>query len=78
MNYRANRIPICITNGKIVKKSDGTNRFCKDYRKLNRITRFDAVPIGNPDKIFARLSKAKYFSKLDLSKGYWQIPVKKI
>lgn len=61
----------------IVKKSDGTNRFCIDYRKLNRITRFDAEPIGNPDEIFARLSKGTYFSKLDLSKGYWQIPVKK-
>ena len=61
----------------IVKKSDGTNRFCIDYRKLNRITRFDAEPIGNPDEIFAKLSKGKFFSKLDLSKGYWQIPVKK-
>ena len=61
----------------IVKKSDGTNRFCIHYRKLNRITRIDAEPIGNPDEIFAKLSKGKYFSKLDLSKGYWKIPVKK-
>lgn len=61
----------------IVKKKDGTNRFCIDYRKVNRVTQFDAEPIGNPEEIFARLSKGKFFSKLDLSKGYWQIPVKK-
>ena len=60
-----------------VKKSDGSNRFCIDYRKLNRITQFDAEPVGNPDEIFARLSKGRFFSKVDLSKGYWQIPVKR-
>ena len=61
----------------IVKKSDGSNRFCIDYRKLNRITQFDAEPIEYPDEIFFRLSKGRFFSKLDLSKGYWQIPVKR-
>ena len=39
----------------IVEKSDGTNR-CIDYRKLNRITRFDAEPIGNPDDLFGLLA----------------------
>ena len=53
----------------MVKKPDGSNRFCIDYRKLNRITQFDAEPVGNPDEIFARLSKGRYFTKLDLSKG---------
>lgn len=61
----------------IVKKKDGTNRFCIDYRKVNRITQFDAESIGNPEAIFVRLSKGKFFSKLDPSKGYWQIPMKK-
>ena len=51
----------------IVKKTDGSNRFCIDYRKLNRITVFDAEPIGNPDVIFTRLGKSKYFTKLDLA-----------
>ena len=60
----------------IVKKSDGTNRFCCDFCKLNQITVFDAEPIGNPDELFARLSKSKYFTKIDLSKAYWQIKVK--
>ena len=61
----------------IVKKKDGTNRFCIDHRKVNRITQFDAEPIGNPEEIFARLSKGKFFSKFDHSKGNWQNPMKK-
>ena len=60
----------------IVKKVDGSNRFCIDYRRLNRITVFDAEPIGNPDVIFKRLRKSKYFTKLNLAKGYWQIKMK--
>ena len=61
----------------IVKKADGSNRFCCDFRKLNKITVFDAEPMGNPDELFAKMSKSRYFTKLDLSKGYWQIKVKK-
>lgn len=61
----------------IVKKPDGSNRFCIDFRKLNRITEFDAEPIGNPDDIFARLTNAKFLTKIDLSKGYFQISVNK-
>ena len=60
----------------IVKKSDGSNRFFVDYRKLNRITIFDAEPVGNADQIFTKLTKGKYFTKLDLTKGYWQIKMK--
>ena len=60
----------------IVKKSDGSNRFCVDYRKLNRITIFDAEPVGNADQIFTKLKKGKYFTKLDLTKGCWQIKMK--
>ncbi|KAH3717167.1 hypothetical protein DPMN_059947 [Dreissena polymorpha] len=59
----------------IVKKPDGTNRFCVDFRKLNQVTVFDAEPMPCQDDIFARLSHCRYFSRIDLSKGYWQIPV---
>ena len=59
----------------LVRKPDGSNRFCIDFRLLNRITVFDAEPLPNPDEIFANLSGSKFFSKLDLSKGYWQIPL---
>ena len=59
----------------LVNKRDGTNRFCVDFRKLNKITVFDAEPIPSQEEIFTRLANDHYFTKLDLSKGYWQIPV---
>ena len=61
----------------IVKKPDGSNRICIDYRKLNKISVFDPEPMVKADDLFQKLGRAKYFTKLDLSKGYWQIPVKK-
>ena len=57
----------------MVKKPDGSIRFCVDYRKLNRITVFDAEPMTSANDIYAKLYGDKYFSKIDLSKGYWQI-----
>ena len=59
----------------MVKKKDGRNRPVIDFRRLNKITVFDAEPMPNVDDIYARLSSAKYFSKLDFCKGYWQIPM---
>lgn len=59
----------------LVTKKDGSTRFCIDFRSLNKITEFDAEPIPDPEEIFCRLSGASYFTKIDLAKGYWQIPV---
>jgi len=60
-----------------VKKKDGSNRLCLDFRKINKITVFDAEPMPNQGAIMAKISNGKYFSKIDLSKGYWQIPLDK-
>ncbi|XP_062602901.1 uncharacterized protein LOC134264647 [Saccostrea cucullata] len=57
----------------IARKKDGTNRFCIDFRKLNSVTVFDAEPMPNPDSIFSKLTGKKFISKIDLSKGYWQV-----
>ncbi len=59
----------------IVKKPDGTNRICIDYRKINRVTLFDSEPTPVPSDIFVKIAKAQYVSTIDLSKGYWQIPM---
>ena len=59
----------------LVSKKDGTYRPCVDFRKLNKITVFDPEPMPNPEDLFIKLSDSKYFSKLDLSKGYWQVPM---
>ncbi|KAJ8020220.1 hypothetical protein HOLleu_39750 [Holothuria leucospilota] len=58
-----------------LRKTDGTLRNCVDMRKLNQVTIFDAEPIPNQEEIFSQLSKDIYFTKIDLSKGYWQIPM---
>ncbi|XP_038054655.1 uncharacterized protein LOC119726874 [Patiria miniata] len=60
----------------LVPKSDGSLRFCIDYRKLNSVTIFDPEPIPNIEDLFSKISKGTWFTKLDLSKGYWQIPIK--
>ena len=51
------------------------DRTCVDYRKLNKVTVADSEPMTTVEDLFHRLKKSKYFSKIDLSKGYWQIPV---
>jgi len=61
----------------LVKKKDGTNRPVVDFRKVNKVTIFDAEPMPRVDDIYARLANAKYFSTLDFCKGYWQIPMAK-
>ena len=61
----------------IVKKKDNTNRFCIDFRTLNKIKVFDAEPMPNMEEIFTKKAGHKYISKLDLTKGYWQIPLTK-
>ena len=60
----------------LVRKSDGSNRPVVDFRLLNKATVFNAEPMPNPEAIFASLSGDKFFSKLDFTKGYWQIPMK--
>ena len=59
----------------LVKKKDQTFRFCIDLRALNRITMFDAEPMPNIKGLFSKLSGHKFFSRLDLSKGFWQVPL---
>ena len=57
----------------LVSKKDGSVRFCIDFRKLNKVTEFDAEPMPNMEEIINRMSGHKHFTKMDLSKGYWQV-----
>ena len=59
----------------LVKKKDGSLRMCVDYRRLNSATRSDAYPMPRIDDLIDRLGQAKYITALDLTRGYWQMPV---
>ncbi|EEC06389.1 polyprotein of retroviral origin, putative, partial [Ixodes scapularis] len=59
----------------LVKKPEGSYRVCIDFRRLNDILVPDAEPIPRIEDVFAEVGNKVYFSKLDLSKGYWEIPL---
>ena len=58
-----------------VKKATGEMRLCVDFRALNEITVRNRYPLPLIDELLDKLKGAKYFSKLDLASGYFQIRV---
>jgi len=50
-------------------------RICGDYRDLNNHTKADAEPLPLPEEILDQLQGSRIFSKMDLLKGFNQIPV---
>ena len=63
------------SNAVIVRKKDGSIRFCVDFRKLNNKTIKDAHAIPRVEESLHILAGSKYFSKLDLRSGYWQVEI---
>ena len=58
-----------------VKKPGGGLRFCVDYRALNAITRKDRYPLPLIQETLNNLSKAKWFTKLDVSAAFHKIRI---
>ena len=59
----------------LARKKDGALRLCIDYRWLNAVSQADSYPMPRVDELIDRLGKAKYITTLDLTRGYWQVPM---
>ena len=59
----------------VVNKADGGHRVCGDFRRLNTVTEDDKYPVKTLSDFNNNLNGKTVFSKIDLLKGYHQIPV---
>jgi hypothetical protein len=58
-----------------VKKKDGTQWMCIDYRSLNEVTIKNTYPLPWIKDLFDQMKGASVFSKIDLRSGYHQLRI---
>jgi hypothetical protein len=59
----------------MVKKPDGSWQCCGNYHRLNNVTVPDTYPLPNMVDVSSRVAGCSIFTKIDLRKGYYQIPI---
>ncbi|XP_076061528.1 uncharacterized protein LOC143037281 [Oratosquilla oratoria] len=57
----------------LVPKPDGSMRLCVDYRRVNAVTEADGYPLPRIDDVIDDVGSARWVTKLDLLKGYYQV-----
>ena len=57
----------------LVRKKDGTLRFCIDFRKLNARTKKYSFPLPRMQETMESMVGARFFSSMDLKSGFWQV-----
>ena len=57
----------------LVRKKDGSLRFCIDFCKLNERTKKDAYPLPRMQEQMESMVGARHFSCIDLKSGFWQV-----
>ena len=60
-----------------IKKKNGSIRLCVDYRKLNAVTEEDKYQMPRVDELVELIGSASFITTLDLTKGYYQVPLAK-
>ena len=59
----------------LVRKKNGSLRFCIDFRKLNSLTRKDSHPLPRIGETLNSLVCSAIYSTFDLNSGFWQVPM---
>ena len=59
----------------LVRKKDGSLRFCVDFRKLNSLTVKDSHPLPHICETLKSLTGAAHYSTFDMNSGFWQVPM---
>ena len=56
-----------------VRKADGSARLCVDFRRINSLTRQQPFFMSRVEEVIEGIGRARFISKLDLSKGFYQV-----
>ena len=59
----------------LVRKKDGSLRFCIDFRRLNTLTVKDSHPLPRMCETLESLAGAAHYTTVDMNSGFWQVPM---
>lgn len=62
-------------NARMIPKKNGSMRLVINYIPLNRITIPDRFPLPHLESLFLCLKSAKFFTSMDCTDGFFQIPL---